>query len=511
MYTKRVFVNVGLLTVIIFGFAAFATIPAFAQTDNYGAGTTSGTYCPQLFQTVVRGSSGNQVLELQKFLSDYYNIPQATIQTGYFGRITQGYVIQFQKEQGLPSYGIAGSMTRAAIARVCNNILVVPPVSGSLQVYPTSGQAPLGVYFWYNLDAGSAEGYSISFGDGTDGTLSIGCAVNPMSGVSACPRGLTANHTYTANGTYTATLVQKSACPFVGDGPCYQDQTPYSRTVGSVTITVRSGVVPPPTNVNCTADSMCPSNYYCKMIEGSYGSCSATIYPNGGGQSQPVCTPNVITKGICTPNPTKEGGSCTTSDDCQSGLFCYAGICKNPTGNVCSGPSDTSCSTGYQCTPDCGPPVVSQYDTQPTTYHCRIPSAPRMCPICLASNTKIATPNGDVNVKDITIGTLVWSQSALGEKIESTVVNIGHTAVPVSHRVIHLVLSDSREVWVSPNHPTFNGRVVGDLKVGDAYDGSNVKTVESVAYWDKNTYDILPNSQTGFYWADGILFGSTLK
>ncbi|MBI5470526.1 peptidoglycan-binding protein [Candidatus Kaiserbacteria bacterium] len=97
-----------------------------STSDNWG--TAAGTYCPRLSQTLVRGSSGNQVLELQKFLSDYYDIPPTTIQTGYFGRITQGYVIQFQKEQGLPSYGIAGSMTRAAIAKVCGGISPSPEV-----------------------------------------------------------------------------------------------------------------------------------------------------------------------------------------------------------------------------------------------------------------------------------------------------------------------------------------------------------------------------------------------
>ncbi len=129
MQTQQSFISATILTVIIFGLATLVVSPAFAQTDDYGTGATSGTYCPRLSQTVVRGSSGNQVLELQKFLSDYYDIPPATIQTGYFGRITQSYVIRFQKEQGLPSYGIVGSMTRAAIARVCSNISVSPPPS----------------------------------------------------------------------------------------------------------------------------------------------------------------------------------------------------------------------------------------------------------------------------------------------------------------------------------------------------------------------------------------------
>jgi len=32
-----------------------------------------------------------------------------------------------------------------------------------------------------------------------------------------------------------------------------------------------------------------------------------------------------------------------------------------------------------------------------------------------------------------------------------------------------------------------------------------------VRYQETATFDILPSSSTGFYWANGILLGSTLK
>src|SRR3989344_1763102 len=107
---------------LVLGIFMFA-VPAFAQVaDDYGT-ANSGNYCPKLSITMQRGgrdiSYGGQVSELQKFLSDYYDIDPEEIMTGFFGRITQGYVQQFQREQGLPSFGIAGSMTRAAIAKVC--------------------------------------------------------------------------------------------------------------------------------------------------------------------------------------------------------------------------------------------------------------------------------------------------------------------------------------------------------------------------------------------------------
>lgn len=219
MQTQRGFVSVVISMAILVG---LAVAPAFAQTDDYGTGTTSGTYCPQLFQTVVRGSSGNQVLELQKFLSDYYDISPATIQTGYFGRITQGYVQQFQREQGLPSFGIAGSLTRAAIAMVCGS----GNGSTTFTATPTSGAAPLTVTF---AAAKGSNRYAADFGDGQ------------VKSMDSCPEGDCSNfvpsirHTFTAPGTYTAKLIATNT------GACLpKADLSYSSTcvVGSVLVTV---------------------------------------------------------------------------------------------------------------------------------------------------------------------------------------------------------------------------------------------------------------------------------
>lgn len=79
--------------------------------------------CPRLSVVLERGardaSSGGEVSELQKFLASYYNVPTADLVTGYFGPITHGYAVRFQKEVGLPSVGYVGGLTRAAIANAC--------------------------------------------------------------------------------------------------------------------------------------------------------------------------------------------------------------------------------------------------------------------------------------------------------------------------------------------------------------------------------------------------------
>ena len=77
--------------------------------------------------------------------------------------------------------------------------------------------------------------------------------------------------------------------------------------------------------------------------------------------------------------------------------------------------------------------------------------------------------------------------------------------------MVHLVLDNGRELFASLGHPTTDGRVFGDVKSGDVIDNSYVKSVELVLYGDGYTYDILPSGDTGFYWANEILVGSTLK
>lgn len=185
----------------------------------------------------------------------------------------------------------------------------------------------------------------------------------------------------------------------------------------------------------------------------------------------------------------------------------------SPAGRACIDSSDTSCGSGYQCIQDCGPPVV-RVDSLPPPFHCQtdaIASKPRMCPICLASNTLIATPKGDVKVTDLKVGMTVWSPDAQGKKTVRIIIKLSKTLVPASHKVVHLVLSDARQVWVSPNHPLMNGQPVSTLHVSDLYDGASVVSSELVPYWDTATYDILPDGDTGAYWADGILLKSTLR
>lgn len=115
------------LFILLFGLIITA-MPAtgFAQSEDTPIAGASAVYCPQLSQTMVRGARDRttvppgQVTELQKFISDYYDVDPDDIVTGYFGALTHGHVVRFQREQNLPAFGIVGPLTRAAIARACS-------------------------------------------------------------------------------------------------------------------------------------------------------------------------------------------------------------------------------------------------------------------------------------------------------------------------------------------------------------------------------------------------------
>jgi len=139
------------------------------------------------------------------------------------------------------------------------------------------------------------------------------------------------------------------------------------------------------------------------------------------------------------------------------------------------------------------------------------PSGPPPCPICLARGTRIATPSGEVAVEDLRVDDVVWTLDASGGRVAAALVEIGSTPVPATNQVVHLVLSDGRTVDVSPGHPTADGRRVGELVAGGDYDGARIVSAERQSYDGGATFDVLPAGATGFYWANGVLLGSTLR
>jgi hypothetical protein len=138
-------------------------------------------------------------------------------------------------------------------------------------------------------------------------------------------------------------------------------------------------------------------------------------------------------------------------------------------------------------------------------------AGPPQCPICLALGTRIGTPGGERAVQDLRVGDVVWTVDANGVRVSAPLIAVGHTPVPATHIVARVALDDGRLVYVSPGHPTADGRHIGDLAAGDTLDGARIASVDRIAYAGGTTYDILPAGTTGAYWANGVLLGSTLR
>lgn len=133
-----------------------------------------------------------------------------------------------------------------------------------------------------------------------------------------------------------------------------------------------------------------------------------------------------------------------------------------------------------------------------------------MCPICLAVNTSIDTPLGPIAAQNLKKGMVVWTKDNSGNRRKGVIIDTARTPVPDDHKITHIILDDGRELLASPGHPTADGKPVGNLSLGDRFDGSRIKLTERILYGEGATYDILPSGETGIYWANGIPLKSTL-
>lgn len=130
---------------------------------------------------------------------------------------------------------------------------------------------------------------------------------------------------------------------------------------------------------------------------------------------------------------------------------------------------------------------------------------------CLSWNTLISTPDGSVSIIDLRPGMPVFTLDADGRRVVMPVELVSKASVPADHILCRLTFADGRELYVSPGHPTADEREAGDLVPGDVLEGAMLVSVEKVLYGAGYTYDLLPSGDTGYYWANGVLLGSTLS
>jgi hypothetical protein len=261
---------------------------------------------------------------------------------------------------------------------------------------------------------------------------------------------------------------------------------------GNIACTMDAKICPDGSGVGRTGPNCefaeCPG-----QISGGSGSIGGgLIYPDNGIDT--IACPEDVK--IC-PDGSSVG---RTGLNCEFSK-CSPTIPKGEQGSICQ--SDSDCSKGYECI-DPSPVMREGY----SNLRCWQKGSPR--PICLSGDARIGTPKGDVSVKDIKKGMSVWTIDRNGKKVPSIVMITGKTFVSVGHKVVHIQLSDGRNLYVSPGHKVADGRKAGELRPGNILQGSSVLSVNLIPYTEEYTYDILPSAETGMYFANGILLQSTL-
>jgi hypothetical protein len=214
------------------------------------------------------------------------------------------------------------------------------------------------------------------------------------------------------------------------------------------------------------------STLQCWYEDGTVCSCSAC----SGGREYPLCQSIDPPEWACVkppsgcPNPAPQAGTACTATPTDCGISCEEPI---------------RCSNGFWEFGDIS------------------------CPVCAAPDTPIATPSGERAIAELRVGDLVYSvdRDAI---VAVPIVRVGSTPV-IHHRVLRLTLSNGAVLHVSPGHPLPSGAPLSTLRAGSAIDHtSTVVALELEPYGYTRTYDILPRSSSGNYFAGGVELGSTL-
>ncbi len=211
--------------------------------------------------------------------------------------------------------------------------------------------------------------------------------------------------------------------------------------------------------------------------------------------------------GSSKPRPAPGGGTGAAPDAAVAN-----GTTPDANATQCEGPAP---GPDYVCMENCGPPVVRQGDPPPGwswLSPADVESRNKYgCPICLPPDARIATPDGEVAIAELTPGAAVLTLDEAGRPIEARALVVASTPAPRGHRIVRLILDDGRVVRGSGGHPIDDGRPLGTLQPGDAVGGARVVAIETVDLVGGRTWDLLVSGPTGIYLADGVALRSTLE
>ena len=243
--------------------------------------------------------------------------------------------------------------------------------------------------------------------------------------------------------------------------------------------------------------------------------CSATeICCNAHASGTNTCTLQCISATTCPSVsctvPTGDAGS-----DATPGSDAFAGEAAASDGAI-SDSGGGSCAPGtcrfeYDPTGPCLPPGGPVGGGDGSLSGCCGCGNDGFCSaecVCASPDTPIATPAGDRPIASLSEGDVVLSINR-GEVAAVPLRRVRRRAV-TNHRVVEVTLANGSTLRISAAHPTADGRSFGDLHAGDWLGGFEVGSARVVPYSEDATYDILPDSDTGTYFAGGALIGSTL-
>jgi peptidoglycan hydrolase-like protein with peptidoglycan-binding domain len=103
--------------ILIFAVSSIMLLGIFLAPNNTSAQSINS--CKNFYRSMFIGTRGDDVSELQQFLRDkgYFNFGI----TGFFGNLTYGSVVRWQRSEGINAIGIVGPATRNRISQLCGN------------------------------------------------------------------------------------------------------------------------------------------------------------------------------------------------------------------------------------------------------------------------------------------------------------------------------------------------------------------------------------------------------
>jgi hypothetical protein len=319
--------------------------------------------------------------------------------------------------------------------------------------------------------------YSMKYGG------ALGLAAAGLLGCSGDVSGVGGNGNGGQGGTAgTSAMTTGTGASTTSTSTTGTTSTGTSTTGTGTTTSTGTGTSTTGTGMGC---GMCDPAYFaccgavCANLQNDHLNCGAC------GKVCPGPTP-YCSGGVCGKPP------CSIANGCSGGATCCDSVCCN-SGELC-------------CDVQLGGPVSGPSCQKPTNEG----SCPLGCPgcVCASPDTPIATPDGERPIASLRQGDLVYSVHQ--GRVVAVPIRLTTSVPATNHVVVRVTLAGGRVLEISPKHPTAEGRPFGELQAGGALDGIAIHSVRAIPYAHDRTYDILPDSDTGTYFAGGALIGSTL-